>query len=42
MNFETAKIFIDKILNKSPDYSNYIDYNKKGCTLEFIGGEAFL
>jgi len=43
MTFETAKTFIDLILNSSEKVSTYINANKAiGCILDFIGGEPLL
>ena len=43
MTFETAKIFIDKILSNDDGIKEYIDIeNKKGLILDFIGGEPLL
>jgi hypothetical protein len=40
MPFDTAKTFIDKLLNDEYDYINRD--NAKGVILEFIGGEPLL
>ena len=43
MSFETAKTFIDLILDSSEKVNTYIDSNKAiGCILDFIGGEPLL
>lgn len=43
MSFETAKTFIDLILNSDEKVNTYIDSNKAiGCVLDFIGGEPLL
>lgn len=43
MSFETAKTFIDLILNSDEKVSSYINANKAlGCILDFIGGEPLL
>lgn len=42
MDFEIAKIFIDKLLRQSPDLASFFDFSKKGVILDFIGGEALL
>lgn len=43
MSFETAKAFIDLILNSDEKVNSYIDSNKSiGCILDFIGGEPLL
>ena len=43
MSFETAKIFINLILNSDEKVSSYINANKAlGCILDFIGGEPLL
>ena len=43
MDFKTAKIFIDKILQQDATFTDYIDSgNSLGCVIEFIGGEPFL
>lgn len=43
MSFETAKTFIDLILNSDERVSSYINANKAlGCVLDFIGGEPLL
>lgn len=40
MSFETAKQFIDELLNDKYSYMN--KFNTKGLVIEFIGGEPFL
>lgn len=43
MSFETAKTFIDLILNSDERVNSYINANKAlGCILDFIGGEPLL
>jgi sulfatase maturation enzyme AslB (radical SAM superfamily) len=40
MTFETAKVFIDKLL--TDQYDLITTKTKKGLIIEFIGGEPFL
>lgn len=40
LNFETAKLFIDDLLNDKYQYFN--KNNTKGIIIDFIGGEPFL
>lgn len=43
MSFETAKKFIDMLLDNNEDMRQYLDTrSKKGVTIDFIGGEPFL
>lgn len=43
MSFETAKTFIDLILDSSEKVKSYIDANNAlGCILDFIGGEPLM
>ena len=43
MSFETAKKFIDMILDGKEKTKNYMEYNKaQGIIIEFIGGEPWL
>lgn len=43
MKFETAKKFIDDLLNETANYGDYINQeNSPAIMIEFIGGEPFL
>lgn len=43
MDFETAKKFIDMIIDKTAGENEYLEYkNVKGLIFDFIGGEPFL